>query len=229
MKMKYLIICAGLLICADASAKTAKAKPCDPLTGDATTAQAKALNPFKNRSKAPKPSDIDPHITLTAMLAPGDDTNRFPMTKAATIKGYVVSAKVGGIETCNCHAKDALNRDTHIDVVADLKYATPKPIKVTTTGKNGTKHVITKDANEKYHVIVEVTPRVREQMKAQGVDWSTATLHQTLPGHWVQFTGWMLFDAEHKPQAENTSPGNKLNWRATCNELHPVFGIKIVK
>lgn len=226
--MKLLILFAALLICVDATAKTT-GKPCDPLMGDATTAQAKTLNRFKNRSKAPKASDIDPHITVAAMLAPGNDTNRFPMSKAATITGYVVSAKVGGIETCNCHAKDAANRDTHIDVVSDPKYAVPRLIKVTTVGKNGAKHTINKDANQKYHVIVEVTPRVRKQMKTQGVDWSTGTLHKTLPGHWVQFTGWMLFDSEHRPEAENTNPGNKLNWRATCNELHPLFAIKIVK
>jgi hypothetical protein len=184
-----------LFICADASAKTTKVRPCDPLTGDATQAQAKELNRFKNRSKPPRLGDIDPHITLAAILAPGDDTNRFPMTKAATIIGYVVSAEAGGIETCNCHAKDPINRDTHIDVVADPKYAVSKPVKVITVDKSGKSHMITKDANEKYHVIVEVTPRVRKQMKTHGVDWTTKTLHERLPGHWVKFTGWLLFDS----------------------------------
>jgi hypothetical protein len=228
MKTKHLAIIIATLLIAIASGEAKKA-PCDPLTGDATVPAAKALNPFKNRSKAPKSGDIDRRITLATMLKPGDDTKRFPMTKAATITGFVVSAKVGGIETCNCHATDALHRDTHIDVVADPTFAVPRIIKVTTTDKSGKKHTINKDANEKFHVIVEVTPRVRQQMKAKGVDWSTATLHKTLPGHRVAFTGWMLFDAEHKPQAENTNPGGQLNWRATCNELHPVFAISILK
>jgi hypothetical protein len=207
----------------------AKNVPCDPLTGDATAPGAKALNPFKNRSKAPTAKDIDSSITLAAILKPGNDTKRFPMTKAATVTGYVVSAKVGGIETCNCHAKDPKNRDTHIDIVADPKLAVPKMISVTTTGKNGKKRTIRKDANEKYHVIVEVTPRVRQQMKAKGLDWSTETLHKRLPGHFVRFTGWMLFDTEHKDESENTNPGRKLNWRATCNEVHPVFAINVLK
>jgi hypothetical protein len=228
MKIKHFIIITATLLTALASGE-AKKVPCDPLTGDATAPAAKALNPLKNRSNAPTPGAIDRRITLAAMLKPGDDTNRFSMTKAATITGYVVSAKVGGIETCNCHATDALNRDTHIDVVADPKFAVPNLIKVTTVDKSGKEHTINKDSNEKFHVIVEVTPRVRQQMKAKGVDWSTATLHQTLPGHRVAFTGWLLFDAEHKPQAENTNPGGKLNWRATCNELHPVFAISILK
>jgi hypothetical protein len=228
MNFKYFIIITATLLAAVASGE-AKKVPCDPLIGDATTPAGKALNPLKNRSKAPTPRDIDPRITLTAMLKPGDDTNRFSMAKAATITGYVVSAKVGGIETCNCHAHDPVNRDTHIDVVADPKFAVPKLIKVTTINKSGKRHTINKDSNERFHVIVEVTPRVRKLMKAKGIDWSTATLHKALPGHRVAFTGWLLFDAEHKPQAENTNPGGKLNWRATCNELHPVFAISILK
>src|SRR6266404_5853998 len=132
---KYLIILAAALMWADGT--SAQTRPCNPQTGDATQAQAKELNRFKNRSKPPTSRDIDPHITLAAMLIPGDDTNRFPMTKAAAITGYVVSAKVGGIETCNCHAKNPINRDTHIDVVADPKYAISKPIKVITVDKSG--------------------------------------------------------------------------------------------
>src|ERR1700686_605239 len=173
MKIKHLIFLLATLSCSLASFG-AKQVPCDPLTGDATAPGAKALNPFKNRSTAPKAGDIDPRITLAAMLVPGEDSKRFPIRKAATITGYVVSAKVGGIETCNCHATDPLNRDTHIDVVSDPKFAVPKLVKVTTTDKSGKTHTINKDANEKFHVIVEVTPRVRQQMKAKGVDWSTA-------------------------------------------------------
>lgn len=229
MKIRHLIIIAATLSFVIANVEAKKTKvPCDPLTGDATAPGAKALNPFKNRSEAPRSGEIDRRITLAAMLKPGDDTNRFPMTKAATITGFVVSAKVGGIETCNCHAEDPLNRDTHIDVVADPKFAVPKFINVTTTGKNGKKHTIKKDSNQKFHVIVEVTPRVRKQMKEKGIDWSTDTLRKTLPGHRVAFTGWLLFDTEHKPQAENTNPGGKLNWRATCNEIHPVTTISIL-
>lgn len=230
MKIRHLIIIAATLSFVIANVEAKKTKvPCDPLTGDATAPGAKALNPFKNRSTPPTSRQIDRRISLAAMLKPGDDTNRFPMTKAATITGFVVSAKIGGIETCNCHATDPVNRDTHIDVVTDARFAVPKLIKVTTKGKNGKKRTVNKDSNQKFHVIVEVTPRVRKQMKAKGVDWSTATLAKTLPGHRVSFTGWLLFDTEHKDEAENTNPGRKLNWRATCNEIHPVTAISILK
>ena len=40
-----------------------------------------------------------------------------------------------------------------------------------------------------------------------GVDWSTVTLQQTIEGHWVKVRGWLMFDSEHKSQAENTHPG----------------------
>ncbi|HAK07605.1 MAG TPA: hypothetical protein DCO65_10145 [Spartobacteria bacterium] len=220
--MKSLAFLAVLLICADASAKP----PCDPITGDATTARGKALNRLKNRSQAPTSSNIDSNITIARLLAPGGDRERFPATKAATITGYVALVKNGQPETCNCHKPGVL--DTHIEIVADPKYAAQKFINVTITSKNGKKRTIKKDSNEKYHVIVEVTPRVRNQMKAKGVDWSTQALIPKLTHHWVQFTGWILFDSEHASSAKNTNPGNKLNWRATCTELHPVFAIKAV-
>lgn len=101
--------------------------------------------------------------------------------------------------------------DTHIDVVADPKFAVKKPVKVTTVNKKtGKKTVITKDANEKFHVIVEVTPKVRQQMKARGIDWTTDALKTKLERHWVKFTGWLLFDREHALQAENTNPAIRL-------------------
>jgi len=214
-----------LLLCSNASAaaKKSKKRPCDPLTGDAVQPQAKALNPFKNRTQAPSLFDFDPTITIQKILAPGNDSNRFPMTKAATITGYVVKVQKGGIETCNCHATDPAKMDTHIDIVADPKYAVRHLVRTTCKGKT-----IQKDTNEKYHMIVEVTPRVRDQQRAKGVDWSTDTLKQQLTHHWVRFSGWLLFDTEHFPEAENTNPGGKCNWRATCTEIHPIFGIKVV-
>ena len=86
-----------------------------------------------------------------------------------------------------------------------------------------------KDTNEKHHMIVEVTPHVRDQQRAKGVDWSTATLAKQLTHHRVRFSGWILFDWMHKGEAENTNHGNKCNWRATCTEIHPLFAINVVK
>src|SRR5437016_8144273 len=74
-----------------------------PPEGDAVQAEARALNPLKRRMAVPRPSDIDPQVTLAALLEPGDDRNRWSDERAATITGYVQDVKVGGIESVNCH------------------------------------------------------------------------------------------------------------------------------
>ena len=217
------------IICTLPLSAAQKRRPCDPLTGDAIPARVKTLNTFKNRSRGPTSFEIDPTITIERILAPGNDSRpRFPMTKAATITGYVASVKVGGIETCNCHATDPAKMDAHIDLVSDPKYAAPKYVKITTT-KKGKRTTIKKDVNQKYHMIVEVTPRVRKQQATRGIDWNTDTLKRRLTHHWVRFSGWLFFDSEHLDEAENTNPGNKRNWRATCTEIHPVFAINVVR
>ena len=177
------------------------------LTDSATRPQEKNLNPFKNRDQGPAPSDINKRIKLAGMLAPGEDQNRYDNYMAAQITGYVASAKVGGIESCNCKAKDLPHHDTHIDVVLSPQ----------------------DNNNAKRHVIVEVTPRIHKLMDAKGKDWSTPTLHNTLPSHLVRFTGWMFYDTEHRPQCFNTAPNNPKDWRGTAWEVHPVTNIEILK
>ena len=54
-----------------------------------------ALNPFKNRSQAPR--TVNPLITLEK-LAQGA---RYENTEAAAIIGYVALVKPGAAETCN--------------------------------------------------------------------------------------------------------------------------------
>ena len=68
-----------------------------PPEGTATSVAGKALNRLKNRFTTPTDDDIDPHVSLPAMLAPGDDRNRFNSAKAATIQGYIVRVSLGGI------------------------------------------------------------------------------------------------------------------------------------
>jgi hypothetical protein len=139
------------------------------------------------------------------MLQTGDDTDRFDPSNGAEITGYVNDVKVGGIETCNCHARAAGFRDTHIELV-------PGP----------------DDSGPTRRVIVEVTPRIRAQEKQAGVVWTTSALKQKIVGQWVKVRGWLLFDQEHTAEAENTNPGNYKNWRATCWEIHPVFQIQVL-
>jgi hypothetical protein len=174
-----------------------------PLQGDAVQPLALELNPYKNREDAPLAAKINPNATLPAVLAPGNDLTRWSREDGAIFEGIVVGVKIGGIETVNCHAKDAAHRDTHIELALDA------------------------NAPETQRVIVEVTPRWRQKM-AGTFDWSTSALKQQLMGKRVRITGWLFDDLEHKPQAENTNPGAAGNWRATVWEIHPITGIQVL-
>jgi hypothetical protein len=174
------------------------------MEGDARSSGVRALNRLKNRYAAPQ--QIDPAVTLAAMLAPGSDTGRWKVKQGAEIVGYVFDVKVGGIESTNCHARTAEQRDTHIELVLDPMTGSPSQ-----------------------RVIVEVTPRWRAIMAAQGVDCSTRAFRDRLLGRWIKVRGWMLFDVEHQNQSENTAPGRERNWRATAWEIHPITSIEVVQ
>jgi len=162
-----------------------------------------ALNLAKNRRTAPHDSDVDPKFTLANVLKPGADDNRFDVSKAGELEGFVIRVLIGGVETVNCRATDSLHRDTHIEIAAHM-------------GDDSTKRVI-----------VEVTPRWRAEMRSLGVDWSTQGL-QSLKGKHVRFRGWQLFDFEHRSEAKNTAPTNPKDWRATVWEIHPITSFKVL-
>ena len=181
---------------------------CQPQGNDSNPAII-ALDLQKNRPAGPTADDIDPDVTLAAMLAPGDDTSRFDGTKGATVEGIVIRVKTGSVESCNCDANTPIDQDTHIELALS---AGATPIQ---------------------RVVVEVTPRLRKQMKAAGVDWSTAALSGQngaggIVGKWVKITGWLFFDDVHVGVAENTNPGGKSNVRATCWEIHPITALDVL-
>ena len=139
------------------------------------------------------------------MVAPGDDETRFDEKSAATVTGFVLKVSEGGKETCNCHASAADQRDTHILLT------------------------LSEGADRTQGVVAEVTPRGRIVHQRTGAnDWTTAALQGSIQGKWVEITGWLMFDFEHVGEAENTNPGGSNNVRATCWEIHPVTGIKIL-
>ena len=178
------------------------------MEGTAKSKSGKALNRLKNRFNIPKKSDIDPDVSLAAMLAPGDDHSRWDDDKAAKIVGFCIDVIKGGKgESCNCKATAPIDCDTHIELA------------------------LHKTAPDIQRVIVEVTPRLRQQMKAKGTDWTSEKLRDIdggIRGEWVEITGWLMFDTIHADEAENTHPGGEHNWRATAWEIHPVTGIKIL-
>ena len=180
-----------------------------PLEGDPTRSgrnyrEISALNALKNRYHAPAPRAIDSSVTLGRLLQPGVDDARFDEGNGAIVQGVVDAVKVGGVETVNCKARDPAFRDTHIEI--SVRPHDP----------------------ESERVIVEITPRWRSAMAAHGLDWSTNALRARLVGHLVRFRGWLLYDAEHQNEAENTSPGNPKDWRATVWEIHPVTSFEVL-
>lgn len=175
-----------------------------PIEGDASNPAVRELNRLKNRTTAPDPQQIDPAVTLAALVEPGDDRSRWSDRRAAEITGYVQDVKVGGVETVNCRATDPEHRDTHIELVLD-------PM----------------NASEGHRVIVEVTPRMRALAEQRGEDWSTSALRDHFQGRWVRVRGWLLFDTEHVTQSVNTAPGRPRDWRATAWEIHPVTSLEV--
>jgi hypothetical protein len=173
-----------------------------PLQGIGLTGDKRAFNSLKNRGAPPRESDFDYAVTLGSLLQPGEDRARWSASRAAAVQGYVVAVREGSVEATNCYSP--MRRDTHIEVA------------------------LRPDAPERERVILEVTPRMREVAKGQGRDWSTAALTGELVGHWCRFEGWLLFDAGHAGEAENTAPGRAGNWRATAWELHPVTRLEVI-
>jgi hypothetical protein len=181
-----------------------------PLQGTAKSQAGQELNQAKNRATAPLTNHMDPAVTLEAMLARGNDENRFDEGKGARITGWVVDVQQGGHpETANCGSMSTLYTDTHITVG------------------------LAPDAVNTATLVVEVTPRWREMMmRTLGQDWATETLQQKLIGQRIQFTGWLMFDDDHFCEAVNThttarcARSRKTTWRKTVWEIHPITDIR---
>jgi hypothetical protein len=174
-----------------------------PSAGIALTANARNLHRLKNRTALPQAADFDQRATLDALLQPGEDRDRWTTDRAARIQGEVIDVEYARAEATNCFSP--CRRDIHI-VVARQK-GVPK------TG----------------HVIVEVTPKLRDWAAQQGIDWSEKTLQAQLIGHWCEFEGWLYFDVGHAEESENMAAGNPENWRATAWEIHPVTRITVLR
>jgi len=141
------------------------------------------------------------------MLVPGDDSTRFSSAKAATLTGYVVDVRLGGLTSANCHSEDPENRDIHIELALE---------------PNGS-------SNRAKHVMAIITPRIRDQLGLEGHD--LAGVSRELQSHRVTLTGWLYFDLAQAGRSANTAnqgTGPQV-WRATAWELRPVTAIVEVK
>lgn len=174
-----------------------------PSAGIALTRRARDLHRLKNRIALPQAADFDTRVRLDTLLQPGDDTDRWSTDRAAKVQGLVIDVAYARPEATNCF--NPCRRDIHI-VISNRK-----------------------DAPKSEQIIVEVTPNLRDWAASQGIDWSEATLQAQLAGHWCEFEGWLYFDLGHAQEAENTTPHDPGNWRATAWELHPVTRITLIK
>jgi hypothetical protein len=173
--------------------------------GTAHSLEGRALNRLKNRSAEPRPDEINHTITLGNILERGVDEERWKNATAVEITGYVARVHAGGRETCNCDSAGLRFRDTHIVLALDPQHARPTET-----------------------MIVEVTPRWRERMRREGVNWSTPALRK-LKGRWIKVTGWLMFDTEHWGEAVNTGNlSHARKWRRTAWEVHPVTSIVLL-
>jgi hypothetical protein len=173
--------------------KTTLGAPC-PVEGDDPKPALQALDRLKNRTEI---TQLNATVTLTAMLAPGKDHDRFNEGQSASITGFILKVKDGGPETANCHAKDEMHKDTHIVV-----------------GRKGDP--------PNMGVVVEVTPR----MKALHPDWTTSILRSRYLGKLVTFSGPLMFDYIHTDISFTDNPNGQHNARWTPWEIHPVTDIK---
>ena len=171
-----------------------------PESGLGFTQERIQLQRLKNRTALPQQADFDAQITAEALLSPGNDTDRWSSSKAARIEVFVLSVAKARPENANCF----LRRDTHIHVAM-------RP-----------------NALPSEQLVVEITPRMQDLAAQQGLDWSAATLKETLVGKRVVFEGWLLFDSEHADESENLAPASPNNWRRTAWEIHPVTRIQII-
>jgi hypothetical protein len=174
-----------------------------PSAGIALTHGAKELHRLKNRTAFPQAADFDLRVTLDALLQRGDDRSRWSVDRAARVQGLVVDVAYAGTEATNCF--NPCRRDIHILIA-------PR-----------------QDATKSEHVVLEVTPNLRDWAAGHGIDWSEETLQQQLVGHWCEFEGWLYFDVGHDEESENIAPGNAENWRGTAWEIHPITKMRVLE
>lgn len=171
-----------------------------PTYGDATDPDDKVLNTKKNRSV--NVSKKPTKVLLENILKPGNDTTRFNDSMYVEVTGYVIEVVKSGKESCNCDSSSYMNTDIHV-------------------------YVGQKDAKSKAECfVVEISPKAKKKLINQFKEFSD---WRNLETKQVKFTGWMMFDVEHKGNAANTCKKCTNVWRKTIWEIHPVTKVEIIK
>ena len=176
-----------------------------PPQGDAKKAKVRQLNELRARMEEPSDDDYDDTADASALIDPGDDSDRWQSSTAVEITAYVIDVQDGGPTSANCHSPNAADHDT-------VLYLTPG----SSVSDNG------------HRFVAVITPRWRRLMAKNGFDWSTGAIRAKYLLQYVSIRGWLLFDFEAAASALNTAPlaGASIT-RATAWEIHPVTGIEL--
>ena len=139
------------------------AQTCPP-NGDNKNAKIQAADLLKNRSYYPG-KDKAKEISLEDLMA-----DKVTDTGFVFVDAYITSAKISGVESCECHIADKAFQDYHIY------------ISYVGTDKLG-----------KHNQVVEVSRYSRQVNPGIGFDYVKGLI-----GHKVRIYGYTFFDEEHK-------------------------------
>ena len=174
-----------------------------PAQGDATKPRIQKLNELRARTDEPSDDDYDDTADVDALIAPGDDSQRWQNDTAVEINAFVVDVRDGGSSSANCHSTDPADHDTILDLSPG-------------SGVSDASH----------RLIAVITPRWRRITAKNQIDWSTRAIRARFLQKSVSIRGWLLFDSEASSRAVNTAGLAGVNiTRATAWEICPVTGI----
>jgi len=174
-----------------------------PPQGDATKPKIQKLNELHARTEEPSDDDYDDTADFDALIAPGDDSQRWQSDTAVEITAFVVDVRDGAPTSANCHATDPANQDTILDLSPG-------------SGVSDASH----------RLIAVITPRWKRIMAKNQIDWSTRAIRARFLQKYVSIRGWLLYDFEAAQRAVNTAGLAGVNvTRATAWEICPVTGV----
>ncbi len=176
-----------------------------PPQGDAKKQKIQRLNELGARMEEPSDDDYDDTADVSALIEPGEDSQRWQSSTAVEITAYVLDVQDGGPTSANCHSMNPADHDT-------VLYLTPGA----SVSDNG------------HRLVAVITPRWRRLMAKNGSDWSTGAIRAKYLLQYVSVRGWLLFNSEAAATALNTAPlAGAAITRATAWEIHPVTGLEL--
>jgi hypothetical protein len=197
-----LLVLAAVLATASLLAQAPKSPSC-PSQGDAIKPRIQKLNELRARSEEPSDDDYDDTADIEALVAPGDDSQRWQDDTAVEITAYVAEVHDGGPSSANCHSMDSADHDTILELMPGTGVWDPA-----------------------HGLLAVITPRWRRIMAKNQIDWSPRAIRARFLQKYVSIRGWLLFDSEAASHSANTAgvAGVDVN-RATAWEICPVTGV----